>query len=307
MVAVACGLGNIVVAQTIDAPIHSTLAGQGEPLIVLQSGLGDGESSWRLLRKTLAEQARDFSYDRPGYGNSERVSGSRSPCDIADELRHVLSDAGLQPPYVLVGHSLGGLYQHAFAQRYPDEVAALVLIDATPPGHAGRLQERMPKLYAFARNAAGLSGAGRAEFRDQDVCLEAAPGNVSRTASPATFPVRVVMRSEYSILERGEFRRLWETTPQRWQDLWPQASVIVVPQSGHYIHQDQTRAVTQIVEQVMAQIVVESAHGSLTPDASRANAPCPTEDSATSLASNPQQARPSPTTDESAARMASRR
>lgn len=223
-----------VPANAGETSIHwSVLVGPGDATVVLQSGLGDGESSWRSLRRQLANSARVFSYDRPGYGKSASVSGSRSPCDIADELHRLLTDAGLQPPYVLVGHSLGGLYQHAFAQRYPDEVAALVLIDATPPGHGARLQERMPKLYALASNAAGLSGAGREEFRDQDVCQEASLGAAQTTLSPATFPVRVVMRSDYSILERGEFRRLWETTPQRWQALWPQASVVVVPHSGH--------------------------------------------------------------------------
>ncbi len=253
-------------AKADETAIHwSVLVGPGDATIVLQSGLGDGESSWRSLRKQLAKQARVFSYDRPGYGKSASVSGSRSPCDIAEELHRVLTDAGLQPPYVLVGHSLGGLYQHAFAQRYPDEVAALVLIDATPPGHGARLQARMPTLYALARNAAGLSGAGRAEFRDQDVCQEASLGAAQTKVSPATFPVRVLMRSDYSILERGEFRRLWETTAQRWQDLWPQASVIVVPHSGHYIHQEQTRAVMQVVEPLLAPVAESNQGGASTP------------------------------------------
>ncbi|MEZ5456553.1 MAG: alpha/beta fold hydrolase [Lysobacteraceae bacterium] len=250
-----------VPAKAGETSIHwSVLVGPGDATVVLQSGLGDGESSWRRLRKTLAEQARVFSYDRPGYGKSASVSGSRSPCDIADELHRLLTDAGLQPPYVLVGHSLGGLYQHAFAQRYPDEVAALVLIDATPPGHGARLQERMPKLYALASNAAGLSGAGREEFRDQDVCMDASSSVAQTTASSARFPVRILMRSDYSILERGEFRRLWETTPQRWQHLWPQATVIVVPHSGHYIHQEQTRVVVQAIQPLLAH-VAESAQG----------------------------------------------
>ncbi|TXI73795.1 MAG: alpha/beta hydrolase [Dechloromonas sp.] len=254
-----------VPANAGETSIHwSVLVGPGDATVVLQSGLGDGESSWRSLRKQLAKQARVFSYDRPGYGESASVSGSRSPCDIADELHHVLTDAGLHPPYVLVGHSLGGLYQHAFAQRYPDEVAALVLIDATPPGHGARLQERMPQLYALASRAAGLSGAGREEFRDQDVCLDASPSAAQVTALPARFPVRVLMRSDYSILERGEFRRLWETTPQRWQALWPQASVVVVPHSGHYIHQEQTRAVMQVVESLLAP-VAESNQGAASP------------------------------------------
>lgn len=246
VVVLLCGLGMVPLAAAADASIHWTLTGAGESVLVLQSGLGDGESSWRGLRKQLAKSARVFSYDRPGYGKSASVSGSRSPCAIADELHRVLTDAGLQPPYVLVGHSLGGLYQHAFAQHYPEEVAALVLIDATPPGHGARMQERMPNLYALARSAAGMSGAGRAEFRDQNVCLEDAPNAAQATAYP-TFPVRVLMRSDYSIIERGEFRRLWETTPQRWQALWPQASVSVVAHSGHYIHQEQTRAVLDLV------------------------------------------------------------
>ncbi|MBK7417536.1 MAG: alpha/beta hydrolase [Dechloromonas sp.] len=61
-----------------------------------------------------------FAYDRPGYGSNPASNTPRDPCTIATELRDQLRSAGLPPPYVLVGHSLGGLYQYVFARLYPE-------------------------------------------------------------------------------------------------------------------------------------------------------------------------------------------
>lgn len=75
-----------------------------------------------------------YAYNRPGYCGSSRVATERNSQNIASELRLALSQQGLNPPYILIGHSIGGLYMQQFARQYPDEVQGLVLVDAMSPG-----------------------------------------------------------------------------------------------------------------------------------------------------------------------------
>ena len=88
---------------------------------------------WKDILPGISKEASTFAYNRPGYGNSDPVSTPRDGLHIVDELRMLLRSKGMNPPYILVGHSLGGLYMQLFARRYPDEVNVLILVDSTHP------------------------------------------------------------------------------------------------------------------------------------------------------------------------------
>jgi pimeloyl-ACP methyl ester carboxylesterase len=106
--------------------------GSGRPTVVfLQGGLGGGPglNAWAPWLPRVGTAG--FCYSRPGSGNSEPANDQRTPAQIIDELHALLGLAGVPPPYVLVGGSMGGLYARAFAMRYPHEVAGLVLIDGS--------------------------------------------------------------------------------------------------------------------------------------------------------------------------------
>lgn len=127
-------LGGVVIS-------HSR-SGSTPPTVVFQSGLGDGMSVWASVIQLLPPTLSSFAYDRPGYGGSSSKAGRRDACTIAQELHEILRATGHRPPYVLVGHSLGGLYQYAFAKLYPEEVSGVLLLDATHPDHWTTIQER---------------------------------------------------------------------------------------------------------------------------------------------------------------------
>lgn len=101
--------------------------------VVFENGLGGRMEWWKKVLPELSKNTTTFAYNRPGYGKSDPVSTPRDGSHIVDELRSLLRSEGLNPPYVLVGHSLGGLYMQLFARRYPDEVSALILVDSTHP------------------------------------------------------------------------------------------------------------------------------------------------------------------------------
>ena len=113
--------------------VEYALAGKGAPAVIFESGLGGTMDWWAKVFPEVAKETTVFAYNRPGYGESERAVTARDGDHVVDELRALLKSRNLRPPYVLVGHSLGGLYMQLFARRYPDEVAALVLVDSTHP------------------------------------------------------------------------------------------------------------------------------------------------------------------------------
>ncbi|HWQ84298.1 MAG TPA: alpha/beta hydrolase [Anaerolineales bacterium] len=104
--------------------------GKSAPTVILIHGGGDNSLIWSLVYPGVARAYRVCSYDRPGYGWSETVPTPRSAAQNANELHLLLSQAGIEPPYLLVAHSIGGLTAHQFTHRYSDEVAGLILLDS---------------------------------------------------------------------------------------------------------------------------------------------------------------------------------
>jgi pimeloyl-ACP methyl ester carboxylesterase len=102
-------------------------------VVVFENGSRATLDKWDKVVDAIAPNASVFTYNRPGYGNSQATDTPRDGLTIVEELRVKLKYQGLAPPYVLVGHSLGGLYVQLFARRYPNEVSGIVLVDSLYP------------------------------------------------------------------------------------------------------------------------------------------------------------------------------
>jgi pimeloyl-ACP methyl ester carboxylesterase len=114
--------------------LHAVVAGEGLPVVVVDGGVGAGSEEYRPLQDRIAGETTVVTYDRAGYGSSEAGPLPRDSGTEADELRALLAELGVPRPYVLVGHSLGGLNVQVYAGRYPDEVAGMILLDPPPLG-----------------------------------------------------------------------------------------------------------------------------------------------------------------------------
>jgi pimeloyl-ACP methyl ester carboxylesterase len=116
-------------------PMHLNVRGPDAAgaTVVLEAGMGSFSPNWHWVQEELAPTVRTVAYDRPGLGWSRPSRRQRDAQTIAMELRDALREAGIEPPYVLAGHSFGGLPVRAFADLYPDLTAGLVLVDASHP------------------------------------------------------------------------------------------------------------------------------------------------------------------------------
>jgi len=121
--------------------LHLHCKGKG-PTVVLEYGQQGSYTDWYRVQPQLAEFARVCVYDRGGYGWSDPSPKSRVPSVMADELHTLLHSAGAAPPYILVGHSFGGLNTLMFAHKFPTEIAGVVLVDASLPEMMSRFRWR---------------------------------------------------------------------------------------------------------------------------------------------------------------------
>lgn len=148
--------------------LHLLESGTGSPTIVLEAGLMSTVLSWSNLQRELAETYRVVSYDRAGLGWSDLGPMPRTADRIVDELHTLLQQAAIPPPYVLVGHSFGGLTMPLFAARFPEEVAGVVLVDPVAPAEWNPPSEHDHKLTRIGakvcRRAALLSHLGVLRF-----------------------------------------------------------------------------------------------------------------------------------------------
>ena len=136
--------------------LHIDCVGQGSPTVVLDAALGNMSAQWVWVQREVSDTTRVCAYDRAGMGWSEMGPEPRDAKQISSELHALLTKAGIEGPYVLVGHSFGGLYVQTYAARYPDEVAGAALVESSHPDQVERLPEeeenyeRMKQLFAVA-------------------------------------------------------------------------------------------------------------------------------------------------------------
>ena len=112
--------------------LHLNCIGQGTPTVVMDAGGGAPSITWGLVPSEIAKFTRVCTYDRAGFGWSDpNARNSRTSQQSVDELHSLLTKAGINPPYILVGHSLGGVNMRLYASQYPEDVVGLVLVDSS--------------------------------------------------------------------------------------------------------------------------------------------------------------------------------
>ena len=157
--------GGPMTGQLVDVGDHRlriNCTGEGSPTVVVESGLGEASFYWARISEAVAGTTKVCVYDRAGRGWSESAPTSQDGQAVAADLHMLLSASGNPGPYVLVGHSSGGVYVRIFAAQYPDEMAGMVLLDSQPvdpftelPNYSA-FYESTPVLYGILPSVARL-------------------------------------------------------------------------------------------------------------------------------------------------------
>ena len=216
--------------------------------VVFENGLGGRIEWWKEVLPQISKDTTTFVYNRPGYGKSDPISTPRDGSHIVEELRLLLQSKGLKPPYILVGHSMGGLYMQLFARRYPDEISALILVDSTHPKQlegAGALE----KQSLWVRGIVGVMVTGSA--KEELNLLSQTGREVLSLPTLQNKPVYVLSATEpmqeKSTLaddaneKRKDIARLYPNSKQIWVD------------SGHGIPLEKPELVISVIREAQTQ------------------------------------------------------
>ena len=272
--------GRMIDMGSYDVHIHCI--GRG-PSVVLESGFGGWSIDWRSVQPQIARFARVCSYDRSGFGWSDRgPAAATTRSGRARELHTLLRRAGVRGPHVLVGHSLGGFFVREFARLYPKDVAGLVFVDSSHEEMGSRVtkQEREEavgqlRLLRIGRylmpfglqrlmrlpvsNAPDLPADTRAEAKAvgyrsssyfalydeaSNLLAEESQGKLKLARIPDV-PL-AVLASEENIDDVD----VWRELQQELADLTTDSTLQVVEDSGHFIHVDQPTVVVRAINAV---------------------------------------------------------
>ncbi len=243
------GAGAALGAEAVDAPHHHVrIEGEGPRTVVLESGFGDTLDIWQDIQPRVAAHcARTFSYNRAGYLDSDPAQNARDAKDIVDELREELQRRNLGPPYVLVGHSLGGLYMQYFARNFPADVAGLVLIDSTHWQQGLKVDSTANTPYQ-ARKAVTLYMPliMRRELTDS----ADAGREVNLSPGAAAVPTIVLSSTRLTTDETAEQQAQAITLQNEIAADFPGSRHVFVEDSGHYIQRDKPDVVVGAIREL---------------------------------------------------------
>lgn len=222
-----------------DSSLH--IEGAGPVTVVFEAGLGDTGKVWGSVPSSVARGcARSVYYTRSGYGIDHSADGPRDAEHIVAELRRRLAQSGLPPPYVLVGHSSGGLYMQYFARRYPGDVQGLVLVDSTHWNQLQRVKIAAPGMYRMMKAASFLmSDIMRRELAD----IPSTGAQVGALPRAENVPTIVLSSTRATIGETQAYRKLAAQLQNEIAAAFATQRHEFVIDSGHYIQRDQPQAV----------------------------------------------------------------
>ena len=168
------------IGQLVDVGgyrLHLACRGDGGPTVVMEAAIGETGLLWSLVQPAIAKTTRACVYDRAGLGWSDPSPRPRTAAVMVEELHALLGTAEVPGPYVLVGHSLGGLLVRLYAVRHPQEVAGLVLVDSAHEDQYRRAPREIRELLPQ------FEEQGRQQFEGLKALI------VSESLDPAMLPV----------------------------------------------------------------------------------------------------------------------
>lgn len=255
--------------------LNAVVQGEGDDTVVFDSGLGSFSLEWNHIQQQLSHDAVTVAYDRAGYGWSHKNKGTATSFEIVEDLRKLLKELKLEPPYLLVGHSFGGLNMRLFAQLYPEEVSGLVMVDATNeyrflPEYVGEERQFYHRALNQYRLGYLFSVIGMTRLIKRPVWNRYVPIQYQRLgyrihAYEALFKeyknivssCHMVKDQEINpdipiiILTAGQMDRSWKMDQTKLKNLSMNCKQIVVEDSYHNIHAERPDVVIHAIKELL--------------------------------------------------------
>lgn len=228
--------------------MHYHVAGAGSPTVVFEGGVTDDLNSWNPVFSEVARFTKTVSYDRMGLGSSEATTTARSFKQMAAELHSLLHNAHLVPPYILVGHSMGGGLIRAFAHLYKDEIAGMVFLDCMTEFDINGFPKDTLALYLPPESVSRKSTPQEAELYLLRNEVLSDFSEIRSFDSLPDVPVHVFIGQKKTYPQVVNNRMEWYAKIISNQS---ESNLTVLPYSSHYIHRDYPGLVVAAIHQMM--------------------------------------------------------
>lgn len=246
------------VTTITGATVEYVVAGAGAPAIVLLNGAGGPLEGWVRVFASLEAASTVVAYNRLGIGQSSKPSEPQTGESVVSMLHALLQGLGVRPPYILVGHSLGGLFVNLFARTYPTEVAGVVFLDSAAPEDSTLIDEHGTEVQRFMQRAVDAV-FGRDQFGEA-TCVPATVELIARAAAFPPVPVVVVSAGRPARGMPPAVRAARATNQQGLVALSPLGEHVVAGKSGHFPQISEPGLVSEVILSLVASVTEGKHH-----------------------------------------------
>ena len=245
-------------------------SGQGGPTVILEAGGGADSTVWSKVMGAVEGTTRVCAYDRAGLGRSDEASKPRIAQDMVRDLNALLVNAHIGGPYILVGHSGGGLVVRAFADQYPGEVSGLVLVDSAHPEMGARLLAGLPpgsaeepdSIRAWRQWFTWMVDSKKSPLQDAEGWDNRAVNEQVKAAKPlGGLPLVVISRSpdnpflanmpELPTETNAALRQIWQDLQAELAELSSNTTRVIAAQAGHDIPNEEPELVIEAIRMLV--------------------------------------------------------
>ncbi|MGP4062318.1 alpha/beta fold hydrolase [Halobacillus sp. H74] len=242
------------IVETSAGKLKYNISGSGKPNIVLINGGSGPIEGWMKVLPEVSKIASVFSCNRFGVGGSDKPKKPQEGITIVENLREALKKIGFEPPYLLVGHSLGGLYANLFTRLYPNEVAGVIFLESSHPNdtsldkYQGKIVKTINKMFSIFDSLSSEKQFSEVNFVKKTV------NQIKQIDSFPEIPVYVITGGKEHRMMPEEARRKRLENQLKLLSLSENSKHIVAENSGHFPQLSEPKIVIDATKDIIRQI-----------------------------------------------------